>query len=369
MKIMHFIRISFLILTILFFSTKVFADDLMLPKPTGPYSVGTKAIDVKDPSRTQLRDDTPRHWVIQAFYPSEKQEGTYPYRPETLENGGVEGVKILAHAQPKATLLKKGPYPVVIFVPGFGEAGQNYTILCEELASHGYVVLSLDQPYVSNFVRFPNGNTLVPTLKDLWKSSRDRDYRYKYYDEAMAAAIEDIKFILKALREIKEDGFVEYLNNKEVFLMGHSFGGNVAHTLGFEDPRIKGVIDIDSKITERKVFGRVGVPPNPQGKPVLFIRGMMQYQEEGIADQLAKIQNAELWLPNVEHSAFSDNAYLAKHIKNYGQAGWLSKTWNWLFKTGPHFDAVDTDLGGQDVDQWFKDYRSLIVNWLDRKVG
>lgn len=363
------IRISFLILITLFFSTKGFAEDLTLPKPTGPYSVGTKAIDMKDPSRTQLRDETPRHWVIQAFYPSKRHEGVYPYQPGTLEGGVVEGVKILAHAQPDAPLLKKGPYPALIFVPGFGGARQNYTILCEELASHGYVVLSLDQPYVSNFVRFPDGSTLVPTLKDLWKSSRDRDYRYQYYDEAMTAAIEDVKFILRVLHEIKEDGFVEYLNNKEIFLIGHSFGGNVAHTLGFEDPRIKGVIDVDSKITERKIFGRVGVPPNIQGKPVLFIRGMMQYQEEGIADQLAKIQNAELWLPNVEHSTFSDNAYLTKHIKSFGQTGWFSKTWNWLFKTGPHFDAVDADLGGQEVDQWFKDYRNKVVLWLDRHVG
>jgi hypothetical protein len=46
---------------------------------------------------------------------------------------------------------------------------------------------------------------------------------------------------------------------------------------------------------------------------VLFIRGMKQYQED-VGDQLTKIVHADVWSPNLEHSAFSDDVYLARFI-------------------------------------------------------
>lgn len=72
--------------------------------------------------------------------------------------------------------------------------------------------------------------------------------------------------------------------------MGHGFDGNVAHTLGLTDPRIKTVIDIDSKITERKIFGRIEILPKPSDKLVLFLRASLQYQED-VKDQLLETKN------------------------------------------------------------------------------
>ena len=113
--------------------------------------------------------------------------------------------------------------------------------------------------------------------------------------------------------------------------MGHSLGANVAHIMGFKDSRISAIVDIDSKITERKVFDKVGVPQNTQAKPVLFIRGIMQYQED-VGDQLTKIKNATIWKPNVQHSSFSDNAYFTANIPNFGNTGFFSSFFNWFFK-------------------------------------
>jgi dienelactone hydrolase len=285
--------------------------------------------------------------------------------PETLKEGLLEGVKVFSYASPKGGILKKHSWPLIIFKPGLGGCGQEYTILCEELASHGYVVLTVDQPYVSNFVRFLDGSAIVLTLRDAWYISRDRDYRYKYYDEAMAAAMAEIKFMLTHFQDINSTYFSGQLDPLSIVLMGHSFGGNIAHTLGFEDPRIKAVIDIDSKITERKIYGRVGVPPNPHQKPVLFIRGKMQYQED-VGSQLTKIHNAYIWEPAVEHSAFRDMAYLVRYHPHLRDKGIFSKFWNWFWKLGPLFDDVDTDVGDQEVNEWFGEYRTKIVQWLDK---
>jgi len=44
-----------------FFSQKIcLALGVVLPSPTGPYAVGTKAIEMKDSSRTMLRDSSQR---------------------------------------------------------------------------------------------------------------------------------------------------------------------------------------------------------------------------------------------------------------------------------------------------------------------
>lgn len=348
-----------------FFSQEVcLASDVILPSPTGPYAVGTKAIEMKDSSRKMLRDSSQRRWMIQAFYPSALHDHqTFPYMPETLKEGVVDGIKVLTHSKWKAELLKRKTFPVIIFIPGFGEERQKYTLLCEELASHGYVILSLDQPYVSNFVRFLDGSKIVVKFQDAWKSSRDRDYRYRYYDEAMDVAMADIKYLLDHFASFNQIYFENQLNPKNVVLMGHSFGGNVSHTLGFLNPRVRAIVDIDSKITEREIYGRIGVPPNPTGKPILFIRAMKQYQED-VGNQLIKIKNAHILKFNVQHSAFQDTAYLAQKIDALKAKTFWRSFIHWLFKSGPHFNAIDTDLGSYTAEEWFNTYRLHIVGWL-----
>ena len=340
-----------------------FTSEVILPSPTGPYQVGTQAIEMKDSSRKMLRDSDGRRWMIQAFYPTPASTAQlYPYMPGTLENGMIKDVKVLVHSQPNASLLTQKPLPVIIFIPGFGGERQKYTLLCEELASHGYVVLSFDQPHVSNFVRFSSGDEIVVTLKDLWKM-RDRDYRYQYYDEAMAAAIADITYLLNNFQPFNQTYFKGFLDEKRIVLMGHSFGGNVAHTLGFTEPRIKAIVDIDSKITERKIYGRVGVPLNPLGKPVLFVRAIKLYQED-VGNQLSKIKEATIFPLDVQHSAFADTAYLVQKIAALKSTNDWDHFMNWLFKKGPHFDSIDTNLGPYSADEWTKLYRLQIVKWL-----
>lgn len=359
-----FVKTSVFILMSFFGGIKLtIAAELQLLKPTGSYSIGTKAIEIQDPSRTLFRNQHSRRWMSQLFYPSKKHEGTYPYMPDTLKDGIVQGIKVVASAKPNAECLPSQKFPLIIFIPGLGEERQKYTILCEELASQGYIVLTVDQPYVANFVIFPDNTKITLTLQDIWKMPRDRNYRYQYYDEAMAGCIKDVDYILNHLNEIDAEILENICNTNSIILMGHSFGGNVAHTLGFKDKRIKAIVDIDSKITEREIFGRIGVPQNLIGKPVLFIRGMMQYQED-VGDQLTKIQSATIWKPFVQHSAFSDQAYFAAKIEGFGAQGFLSNLINWFFKCGPHWNNIDTNLGGQEIDFWFAQYRYYIVDWL-----
>ncbi|WP_010300180.1 carboxylic ester hydrolase [Candidatus Odyssella thessalonicensis] len=339
-------------------------DQLVLPKPTGHYAVGTRAIELMDCSRTLLRSKNKKRLMVQAFYPvlaPAPGKGPYPYMPATLEEGVVENIQVLAWAQPEAPALSSAKFPIIIFTPGRGAQRQQYTILLEELASHGYVVLAIDQPYVANFVKFPNGDKVVLSLKDAWYVLHDRDYRYAYDDKVIEGALGDIDYLINHLDKLEDVG--QACDHTNIILMGHSLGANIAHIAGFKDDRINAVIDIDSKITEREVFGHIGVPPNPEAKPVLFIRGALQYQEE-VGDQLTKVQNATIWSPAVEHSAFCDNAYFANKLHKFGTNGTASTILSWLFKEGPFWRSIDTHLGDKDADAWFHEYRAYIIDWL-----
>jgi hypothetical protein len=59
-------------------------------------------------------------------------------------------------------------------------------------------------------------------------------------------------------------------------------------------------VDIDSKITERAVFGRMSVPHNPEAKSVLLVRGMLQYQED--VGNLNK--NLKIWVLKVQKCVY-----------------------------------------------------------------
>ena len=237
--------------------------------------------------------------------------------------------------------------------------------------------MSFDTPYISRFVQFFDRSSRVPTLKDTWKISRDRDYRYKVFDEALSLVIDNLKTVIEHLDEIGAYCFYNYedehvfaspLDKNKIIIMGHSFGGNVAHSLGFTDKRISAVVDIDSKIAERPINGYVGVPPNRRPIPVLFIRGMLQYQESNIVQKLSNYDAATVWAPEVEHSAFSDQAYLTKAIPDCGQHGTLYKFLHWFFKQGPHFNVLDTSTGKFSVNDCYDEYRACVIGWLKNQA-
>ena len=62
---------------------------------------------------------------------------------------------------------ERGPFPVVLFAPGIGESPIMHTILCEVLASHGYLVLAIpSMGWSSREMRF-TGSCVEAQMRDL----------------------------------------------------------------------------------------------------------------------------------------------------------------------------------------------------------
>ena len=157
-----------------------------LPAPSGEHPVGVRDFELSDNSRKGVLaagDDEPRRLLVRVWYPAGEVAGLSP-RPyfneieaETTASGlgSVMGMpfffQYLKHSSTNsyenAPLVDEAEnQPVVIYSHGYTSfPGQN-TALLEELASHGYIVYSVQHTYDSSPVVFPNGDVadLDPAL-------------------------------------------------------------------------------------------------------------------------------------------------------------------------------------------------------------
>lgn len=155
-------------------------------RPTGPYTIGTLTYHWVDANRAEIvsaDSDARRELMAQIWYPARPDAAAprAPYvqdanaltaafarvqqRPELL----LAGLKrVTTHAIPSAPVADDEPiYPVLLFLEGTTGYRQMNTFQVEELVSHGYIVVGIDQPYMAAaVVVFPDGRqAAMPSLE------------------------------------------------------------------------------------------------------------------------------------------------------------------------------------------------------------
>lgn len=164
-----------------------------LPKPSGPDAVGVRDFEVDDASRPGVfaaKPTEPRRLLVRVWYPAGDVKGLKrrPYftdaeaRTTARSVGELFGFPPFAmHEKHVATNsyldapLKPGArgLPVVFYSHGYTSyLGQN-TVLMEHLASHGYVVFSVQHTYDSTATVFPDG-TVAPADPELARISEEQ---------------------------------------------------------------------------------------------------------------------------------------------------------------------------------------------------
>jgi predicted dienelactone hydrolase len=158
-----------------------------LPKPKGSDKVGVRDFELVDTSRTGVLGSgpaAPRRLLVRVWYPAGDVSGLKrrPYFTDGEAKSTARTMGELFGFPPMFTYarhvrtnsfvdapLKPGAHdlPVVIYSHGYTSfAGQN-TALFEHLASHGYVVFSLQHTHDSSATVFPDGTVSAtdPGLK------------------------------------------------------------------------------------------------------------------------------------------------------------------------------------------------------------
>lgn len=157
-----------------------------LPTPSGPHAVGVRTFEVTDTSRIGVLGaaaDAPRRLLVRVWYPATRVEGQQPrhYFTQAEARSTAHGLGALVGFPPFLSYLKHvrtnsyddapliadaKQLPVVFYSHGYlSFLGQN-TALMEDLASHGYVVFSLQHTYDSSPTVFSDG-TIAPVAEEI----------------------------------------------------------------------------------------------------------------------------------------------------------------------------------------------------------
>jgi predicted dienelactone hydrolase len=229
---------------------------IVLPAPSGPNPVGRTALDWVDRARDDPFASTPgakRELLFWLWYPTNANAGLTPasYLPSALLTVREDSIwsalsqregTIRAHALEDAPLaVTEIAYPVVIFEPGLGSAPPDYTVLAEDLASRGFVVVGIF-PTFSTDVAFPDGRVIPSTL-----AAREPA------DDAGIAKLtilwsDDVIFAMNQLAALDADPaspFHGRLKLERLGVFGHSLGGAAALDACHRDLRCRATIDLD----------------------------------------------------------------------------------------------------------------------------
>jgi predicted dienelactone hydrolase len=161
---------------------------LTLPRPTGPHPVGTVSLHLVGRGRDMMAS---------LWYPAQnvRRHPVAPWLTPTplralLTSAGLDpdaaAGPLTAGHEGAPALRAAGRRPVVVFSHGAGGHRSEATVVVQELASHGYVVVTVDHPYDS-YSEFPDGRTTVP----------DDDVSVTPWDHAR-----DIRFVLDRVEDL-----------------------------------------------------------------------------------------------------------------------------------------------------------------------
>lgn len=249
-----------------------------LPKPDGPYLVGTEVFRWVDNRRAEDATEDPhdrRNVVAQAWYPADRTApgpsipyidglGRLPPRVSLIPSGLMRHYgRIDTHGAASAPVSTARPqWPVVIFAPGYGAPRAYYTGLATLLASRGYVVLTLDHPYESAVTQLADGSIATTIERRL-----DNDPgMLRFMRGRLDLRVEDTRFVLDQLDQEAAIGprLARRLDLTRIAAVGHSLGGAAAALAMDADDRIVAAANIDGTL-----YGPI--PGEPGKRPFLLL--------------------------------------------------------------------------------------------------
>jgi dienelactone hydrolase len=255
---------------------------LTLPAPTGPYPVGTVDLHLIDRSRADPWTAAPayRELMVSLWYPAGAVDG-FPLAPHMSPGaaahfGSADGAgpglyDIPANSVDFAATRTSGhagapvarhrrPFPVVLYSPGAGDPRTWETTVVQDLASRGYVVVTVDHTYDSSEVEFPDGRVVPSRLAQLFQQAQQPGDFQALAMKIFDARITDTRFVLDQLAVLDRGanpdaerrplpaGVAGALDLSRTGMFGVSAGGLTAFQTMDDDPRVKAAIDIGGNI-------------------------------------------------------------------------------------------------------------------------
>ena len=320
---------------------------LHTPKPTGEYAVGTSTFTVKDDREEALAPGTLRSIPCRVYYPVRKEsaEGlpkltafsenmllgykrSFKVTPNFRKNPEANVSECYADAQP----VPGKKFPLIMFNHAYLSYREGNSFLCIELASHGYIVISVAHPREGMCTEFDDGTAVFPArgiagkmykpmlggilaMYKLMKAGGTPEEQARGFDEAQRKYC---TYMMDRLPEWVKDNEAALAYAKAnlselidfsggVGVSGHSMGGNAAYALCARNPDFACGINMDGGL-----FGDYS--EDVLTKPFLQVSCR---DNENVVTRVYLRHTKPVWkvlFRDMKHIGFSD----AKHLIPYG---------------------------------------------------
>lgn len=285
----------------------VFAETLKsLPMPTGPYQVGIAKYNLIDPSRKEIEYSAGRLIPIQIYFPMHKGLHTLHYKifeDRTPGKWPPLDVEVYSQKADLSSLAADSNHPVILLNHGDTVAMTDYAYIAEDLASHGYVVVTIQHQLKTD-----------PDEPIFWKERSISKY---------GRVIDNMLYVFEWLQENQTSFFNHTLDLKKVGLIGHSMGGNSLLLFANRASNVFKKKQIDTLFphasgTDIKeaiiVLDTGGFPyPNHNQYPLFLLLSEERedYQRKsGTYDDMVSIGHTVKYYKGSKHISFMDHGYI-----------------------------------------------------------
>ena len=320
-----------------------------IPSPSGPFGIGRIGCDWTDTSRhDDYEPKRQRELMVYLWYPTAKSSvAKGQYLPHAAQMDALPEIhrrmdhefgplwasivsgEISSHAIDNAPIASsRTAFPVVTFSHGLGSSGFQYTVLIENLVSHGYIVASVEHTYTANAIWFPDGR-VVTQHDDSPPDGLSPSERMRWIMNKTSVGISegatDVRFVIDRMTQLNHDkqqfALAGTIDLNRIASMGHSAGAEFAARACQQDSRIQACVDLDG--------GMVPVAALPiyddnrtMRQPLLFLEAYHpDNRMGGTPDQIAEYKKVKeqqlqqlrpgsydvvLHSPEIAHPSFSD---------------------------------------------------------------
>lgn len=277
-------------------------DRLCYPETTGGYHIASKTFSLHRPvdqSPSKFRSshgtavDANRELTATFWYPWQAKQIELPHVVDTsnflsldltiLFDEGLarphvdeDNWRLLTNVQTNTNDLQTlemvdGKHPLIIYSHGVGLNRTAGSIWCEELASQGFVVASIDHiGFMESKDNEHHGKDIhIERSKVL--SMPMMEIRNIYFQDILYLL--DQLFLCTGVSEKTAwEKLMTSVDTENIGIFGHSIGGGASWQVLWQDQRVKAAISMDGLLTNR-VFSKVA---SYQRKPMLIMYPMRQ---------------------------------------------------------------------------------------------